>query len=154
MMTKWLIRHSRQGLLLLALLGAGCATNPYPAYYGYGPPPGSVTPTIPYTYAPNYGYDYYGGPYVYPSYYYGVGLWPGYGYYGGYPQYQYWRRRPIITGVTPTVPTGPRSGPPSSVQPVRPLPPTPAIRPVVPPQHFERPCVTHRSRLGVTTVCP
>lgn len=153
MKTQWLLKHSKQGLLLLALIAAGCATNPYPAYYGYGPPPGSVTPTIPYTYAPSYGYDYYGGPYVYPSYYYGVGLWPGYGYYSWYPQRRYWQR-PVITGVTPTLSTGPRSGPPPGTHPVAPPPAAPVIRPVEPPRHFERPCVPHRTRAGVTTICP
>jgi hypothetical protein len=127
-------------LLMLGTLGvAGCATNPYPAYGGYAPPPGSVTPTIPYQYAPGY----YSGPQPYPYIYaYGYyGYWPGYVWYPGY-----WNAAaPIITGVTPTAPkpAPPMSGPPPAAPPVHRFP-----RPVI------RPCVTEHTRYGTTTRCP
>lgn len=151
-----IFEHLKWSLVLPALILAACATNPYPAYYGYGPPPGSVTPTIPYTYTPNYGYGYYQEPYAYPAYYYGIGVWPGYGQawypgYGGYGYYYPQRPRAIIS-VTPTVPSAPRSGPPPAVNPVLPRPPT--VHPVEPLRQIPRPCVTRRTRAGVTTVCP
>lgn len=141
--------YLRWCLALLVLAVAGCATNPYPAYYGYGPPPGSVTPTIPYTYAPNYGYGYYGTPYAYPAYYPGLDMLTGYGY-GWYPGY--WSGPRTIINVTPTVPSTVRSGPPPRVYPS--APPPPALRPLGPRMHMARPCVTQRTREGTTTVCP